>query len=271
MSAASKTWVQMTLLEPRGCISSQVSGGGISRSASLGGLKTGPPGPDPVPVSPSAAPESGKASKTPATSGRTCSDSSMEPDPPSSLASRCQALLAGRGAPEYVLTWKVLDTTSTHSLCALRASVRRTSESGSTGELSGYPTPIANDATGSTHCYGPSKDGAERPRYLKLPGVARLAGWGPQAAQESSGTPEQAVDRKRQAREAGAEIGLSVTHLSHQVQMLSGATSTSSPFETARSGALNPSMSRWLMGYPEVWDIMAVEAHRSLKQKTKKR
>lgn len=140
-------------------------------------------------------------------------------------------------SPEYVLTWKSWVMRSGPPICALRARGRPTSGNGCTGwptphlnsttgpgtqgrkgglnlqtaaTLAGWPTPISNDALGSTHCYGPKKDGQERARYLKLPGAAQLT---------------------------GAINGTSAS--------------------TAKHGALNPAFSRWLMGYPPVWDDSA--------------
>jgi len=43
--------------------------------------------------------------------------------------------------------------------------------------LAGWPTPIDNDAKGSTHCHSPIKADGTRDIFLKLPGAARLAGW----------------------------------------------------------------------------------------------
>lgn len=52
---------------------------------------------------------------------------------------------------------------------------------------------MANDELGSTHCYGPKKEGEERKRYLKLPGAALTAWWNtPRATDGSNGGPNQA-------------------------------------------------------------------------------
>lgn len=48
----------------------------------------------------------------------------------------------GSGSPLYGLTWKTWDMPSGEPICALRASARRTSGNGSTGER-GWPTPMA--------------------------------------------------------------------------------------------------------------------------------
>ena len=43
--------------------------------------------------------------------------------------------------------------------------------------LAGWPTPVANDATGSTHCYDRKRADGTQPIILKLPGAAQQAGW----------------------------------------------------------------------------------------------
>lgn len=93
------------------------------------------------------------------------------------MESRLQAALAGRGSPLYALTWKPWAMESGPPICALRASAPRTSDSGCGGERSGWPTPIVNDAGGSTHCYGKTLPDGTRERHLKLPGAVQLAGW----------------------------------------------------------------------------------------------
>jgi hypothetical protein len=79
------------------------------------------------------------------TSGQRCAGLSLSANLQSSLESRLQANLAETGSPEYALTWKHWDMQSGPLICALRASVRRTSDSGSIGVQSGWPTPTTRD------------------------------------------------------------------------------------------------------------------------------
>jgi len=140
----------------------------------------------------------------------------------------------------------------------------------------GWPAPIANDATGSTHCY--SGNGIS----LKLPGTAKLASWATPAAQEAGGTPEQFLTRKAALN---GKCGVSLTSLSLQagwattatrdwkdgacqqadvpVNALLGRQATLCGAETKSGGQLNPAHSRWLMGLPPEWDDCAVTAMQS--------
>ncbi len=85
----------------------------------------------------------GKAKELPTsdTSGQSSADSLTSAALQSSLASRLQANLGANGSPVYALTWKEWDMPSGPPICALRASVRRTSGSDSTG----WPTPMAQN------------------------------------------------------------------------------------------------------------------------------
>jgi hypothetical protein len=70
-------------------------------------------------------------------------------------------------------TWKAKATPQRRPILAHTQQGLHTNDSGCTG----WPTPIVNDTLGSTHCYGPKREGQERKRFLKLPGAATLASW----------------------------------------------------------------------------------------------
>ena len=148
--------------------------------------------------------------RTQGTFGQLLPGSSSSADLQSSLESRLRARLSNLGSTLYTLTWKPWVTPSGLSRSRLRASVRRTSETdyfgwppprASDGEknvrtlegamseiarkggpqdlsmasaICGWPSPIANDSTGSTHCYsGKNPDGSPGLAW-KLPGAVRL-------------------------------------------------------------------------------------------------
>lgn len=54
-------------------------------------------------------------------------------------------------------------------------------------------------------------------------------------------------------------------------QLVSGQTANGSSAETANTGQLNPAFSRWLQGYPAVWDECAIRAFRSIPTTRRKR
>lgn len=85
--------------------------------------------------------------------------------------------------------------------------------------LAGWPTPMTNDALGSTHCYGKKKPDGTRPTFDKLPGSAQKA------------TPQRLC--------------------------LDGTLLTGSTAGMSGGGRLNPAHSRWLMRLPPEWDACA--------------
>ena len=127
--------------------------GAIPNATSLQALAAGPElcasldgptidlfGQAPVRVSRFRARDSGKAMKTNDTSGPLFTASSPSARLQSSLENRLRARTDVNGSPEYVLTWKTRDMPSGPPICALRASARPISGSGSIG----WPTPSAS-------------------------------------------------------------------------------------------------------------------------------
>lgn len=127
------------------------------------------------------------------------------------MASRLQAATASLGSTLYSLIWKERVTPQGRSICALRASARRTSDSACGSPRNGWNTPQATDGSNggpnqtggalSAHLGGwrhpaardwkdsgadlpPRADGTER--FDQLPRQANLAGWTTPTAQDHS-------------------------------------------------------------------------------------
>jgi len=271
--------MQLTLWATDSVTSSQESESGHALSALLDGATKRRSGRVRVLVSPSAMPDANMESKTSGIFGQSSFDSSPSAVLASCLANRLRVVTHSLGSTLFKLTWKERATPSGRSIPALRGTARRTSDSDSTG----WPTPMRNDGTGSTHCYGKTHDVI----FLKLPGAAKLAGWGTPTATEPGGDAEGELARKRAAVSTGKSIGVSVTALAHQAKlaawptpmaseretrpkrykrgnpnlaalsMATGPTPSGSTASTASTGQLNPELPRWLQGLPETWGNFA--------------
>ena len=167
---------QLTFWDTPNAIFLQALPGGVSPSNLQDGHKTDPCGQALAPVSHSPVLEKDSETKTNDTSGPCSSISSKSADLSASLASKLQARLEKVGSMEYRQTWKQKTTPAGRLYWEHTARAVLISDN----DCSGWPSPVVNDTTGSTHCYGPKvQAGQQRAIFLKLPGAAKLAvtGW----------------------------------------------------------------------------------------------
>lgn len=216
----------------------------------------------------------------------------------SSLESRLRELLSGRGSTLYTLTWKAWVTPSGVSRFRLRASAPRTSAT----EPIGWPTPAARDYRSEEATDEFNEKRWAHPRGKPLTAVATLAGWGTPTANEPGGTGNQYLKRSdpktgntypsmltHQVALAGWPTPMAGTPAQNgnnaagnndssrkTVALASGIDGpmritargqilTGSDALMVSGGQLNPSHSRWLMGYPAEWDYCEMTPERKRK------
>ena len=234
---------------------------------------------------------------TSGTCGQPSTTSSKSASLQSSLESRLQAKTQPLGSTLYALTWKPWVTASGRSRSRLRASVRRTSETGFTGwvtpaardwkdtpgmvakrdgkdrndqlprqaYLAGWPTTTATDASRGVKDARPWDTG--RP----LGQIVALAGWPTTSCNnDRTGNPESALSMTRadgskvQQRLQDFAAICGPVRLTASGQMLTGSSAG-----MASGGQLNPAHSRWLMGLPPAWDDCAPTATPSVRKPRK--
>jgi hypothetical protein len=142
---ASKMSDQMNLLDLLSATSSPALVSGPTLSAAPDGPTTDQYGQDHVRASLSARQAKEQGLMTSGICGQLSTTSSASADLTLSLVSKLQAKTALVGSTLYTLTWKQRATPAGRSISALRASVRRTSASGSGGLEHGWPTPTTQD------------------------------------------------------------------------------------------------------------------------------
>lgn len=272
MSEASQTSSLENWLDMPSVTSSPESADGVTHSDSPGGPMIGPYGPDPALASLSAKQVEGLELRTSGISGLYGAISLRSVALQQSLVSKLRARLQLLGSPLFKMTWKVSITPSRRLIYRLRAQGHRTSDSAFTS----WPTTTAVD--------GKRGDKEARPwdTGKPLPQIAALASW----PTPMTGTPAQKgnneagnTDSSRKTvalcswatpttrdHKDGASDGTAPVNalLGRQAWLASGAMPNGFRVETASGGQLSPAHSRWLMGFPVVWDSCGVTAMQSL-------
>lgn len=218
-------YVQMTFEDIHNATSSPESAGGASHLNSPDGRKIDPYGQEAVPASLTVQQENREETPTHATSGLPSSASLQSATLNLYLANRLKMQFATDGSIEYMQTWKAKATPSGRRYWVHTASERRTAGTGSTGEVSAWPTASARDwkDTPGMKKTGTNPDGTGRKRLDQLPRMAYQVF-----------LPRETAD------------------------------SSSAGMERLAGYRLNQFFSAWMMGFPQAWTEAGLLAFRKL-------
>jgi hypothetical protein len=259
MSGTYETSGQMSWLDTHNTTSSPVSAYGALPCGLRDGQTTVPFGRDPALASLSARQAAERGLLTSGTSGLTGTTSSASATLQQSLASKLRAATASAGSTLYRLTWKQRATPSGRQICALRASARRTSDSGSGS--SGWPTPAAN-----TYGEDLDKEMARRARLKEKHGngngagmtialAAQMAGWPTPQMRDFRSGGEDRVENPDRSNNLNDFVLMAAQIAGPARLTASGEMLIGSSAAMESGGQLNPAHSRWLMGLPIVWQM----------------
>ena len=178
------------------------------------------------------------------------------------LESKLRERLDLNGSLLFALTWRVMDTPSGPPICQLAPSARRTSGKG----FGSWPTPTKDEAGGKPEQFLARKaklNGKCGVSLTALNLVAQTASWPTPTKGNADGSQMGKDASATGMRPDGSKATVSLNQVA---SLAHGQTSFGSPAQTERRGQLNPAFSRWLMGYPPVWDACAPTATRSCRR-----